>query len=296
MARILLVFLIGLSWLPVQAKAQVTAGSVVVVIRPIELKTERGTTSSLSPGSALNVQGVEDQTLVVAAPRIGRVDAAAVIPVAEANAYFSKLIEADQKDAVAWTGRGKVFFNKGDHDKAIADFDESLRLRPDSETLTLRGFAWKRKGDKEKAMANFDEAIKLNPKEALAWRVRGATWAGKADYKKALDHYTESIRIDPENPESLHHRVVLLSGCMEDAIRNGKQAVEDATKACELTGWKNPLFLMGLSFAYSETGDFDAAIQWLTKAIELFPKGQTAAFDKNLEQFRQRKPFRTTWK
>ena len=147
-----------------------------------------------------------------------------------------------------------------DHDRAIADLDRGLQLAPASEALTIRGFAWKRKGDKEKAMADFDEAIRLNPREALAWRVRGATWAGKADYQRALADYTESLRIDPENPETLHHRATMLSACTDARYRDGRQAVEDATKACELTEWKSPLFLNGLASAYAEKGDFDSAI------------------------------------
>jgi tetratricopeptide (TPR) repeat protein len=122
-----------------------------------------------------------------------------------------------------------------------------------------------------------------------------ATWAGKADYAKALAEYSESIRLDPENPESLHHRVVMLSACKDDAIRDGKQAVIDATKACEVSGWKDSLFLVGLAMASAEVGDFDAAVKWQTKAMELSPD-RTQSMQPMLELFRQHKPYRATWR
>lgn len=268
----------------------------VVVIRPTEMKTTTGATEPLTPGTTLTVQTVEADRLKVSAGRIGWLDSSVVIAADKADAHFSTLIEKNSKDAVALLARGKFRFDKGDHDAAIADLDQSLKLSANSEALTIRGFAWKRKGDKEKAMADFNEAIKLNPKEALAWRVRGATWAGKADYEKALADYSQSIRLDPENPDSLHHRAIMLSVCMEDKIRNGTKAVEDATKACEVSGWKNPLYLTGLAIANAEKGDFDAAVKWQTKAMELSTEGRAKAMQEQLEQFQMHKPLRRTWR
>ena len=279
-----------------QAAVGFDVGEKVVVILPTVMKTTTNTSVSLVPGTTLSVQGVENDRLKVATGRVGWIDPIVVISAAKAEDYFSASIAANPQDAAALLARGKFRFEKGDQDGAIADLDESLKIRPNSEALTIRGFAWKRTGDKEKAMADFDQAIKLNPMEALAWRVRGATWASKADYEKALADYSESIRIDPDNPDSLHHRVIMLSACTDDNIRNGKQAVEDATKACEVSGWKNSLYLRGLAFANAEAGDFDAAINWYTQANQLSAAGPDETMQAHLEQLRQHKPFRMTWK
>ncbi len=64
-------------------------------------------------------------------------------------------------------------------------------------------------------------------------------------------------------------RARMLATCLDKRFRSGKQAVEDATKACELHSWKDPDDLTALSAAYAEAGDFDAAFSWLAKADEL---------------------------
>src|SRR5215510_11197149 len=209
-------------------------GDQLVVVRPAEMKTITGSTFQLTSGTPLTVRGAVDDKLA----------------------------------------SDKLSFNRAGLDDAkvqaaLADLNESIRLTPTSEAYTFRGFACKRLGDKDKAIADFDEAIRLNPNESLAWRVRGATYASKADYARTLADYTESIRVDPENPDSRHHRVVLRSACMDDKYRDGKQAIEDATKACDMSEWQNPLYVSGLAMAYAEAGNFDAAIKWQQRALDL---------------------------
>jgi tetratricopeptide (TPR) repeat protein len=127
----------------------------------------------------------------------------------------------------------------------------------------------------------------------MAWRVRGATFASKGEHAKQLANYTESIRLDPDSPENLHHRAVVLSACMDDKIRDGKQAVKDATRASELTEWKNPLYITMLAAAYAECGDFEAAVKWEQKVNELSGRPADAG---RVAQYRKKEPFRMTWR
>ncbi len=79
---------------------------------------------------------------------------------------------ADQSDSVradAYFNRAKVFFLKDDYDRAIADFDQTIGLRPDAHgALTLRGMAYSRKGDYDRAIADYTKALQLYPGFGMA--------------------------------------------------------------------------------------------------------------------------------
>ena len=61
--------------------------------------------------------------------------------------------------------RGDAYLRKGDLDKAISDFTDSIRLAPEhADTYAGRGLAYSKKGEHDKAIADYTEEIRLNPR------------------------------------------------------------------------------------------------------------------------------------
>ena len=68
--------------------------------------------------------------------------------------------------------------------------------------------------------------------------------------------------------------------------------MESATKACELTKWKQVGHLDTLAAAYAESGDFDKAVEWETMARDLAMEKNKADYQSRLELYQAHKPYR----
>ncbi len=64
-----------------------------------------------------------------------------------------------------------------DYDKAIADYNEAIRLDPkNAAAYTSRAFAWSQKNEYDKAIADYNEVIRLHPQDAFAYTFRAFAW------------------------------------------------------------------------------------------------------------------------
>ena len=60
--------------------------------------------------------------------------------------------------------------NKGDYDKAIADYTKAIEIASKGcDAYYNRGDAWQSKGDHGKAIADYTKAIEIDPKDADAY-------------------------------------------------------------------------------------------------------------------------------
>jgi tetratricopeptide (TPR) repeat protein len=102
--------------------------------------------------------------------------------------------------AIAYNNRGFVWHDKGDLDRAIADYNEAIRLDPkQANAYRNRGNAWREKGDLDRAIADLSEAIRLDPKYANAYVNRGNVWHDKGDIDRAIADYNEATGLNPKD-------------------------------------------------------------------------------------------------
>jgi tetratricopeptide (TPR) repeat protein len=206
---------------------------------------------------------------------------------------FDGAIAFDPKHAEAYDNRGLAWGANGAYDKAIEDHTAAIKLdRQNSRFYNNRGNAYSAIGQYAKAIDDFNEAIRLDPQEAVAYNNRGNARYFRKEYDKALIDFGEAIRLDPTDPVAYNSRAVLRATCPEEKFRDGKKAIEDGTKACELTDWKDPEALDTLAAANAEAGDFDKAIQWQKKAIELADDDDKADLQARLALYQDNRPFR----
>lgn len=179
---------------------------------------------------------------------------------AEAVRLFTKVVLRNPQNTVALWGRGAAYGGLGEFDQAIADYDA---------------------------------AIRIDPKFGFAFASRAGAWLAKGEYAKALDDCDKAIHLDPKSAAAHNDRAWMRATCRDEKYRDGTKAIEDATKACELTDWKRPEYLDTLAAAYAEAGQFDKAVEWQEKAVESVAEDQNVDdFATRLELYQAEKPYR----
>lgn len=205
----------------------------------------------------------------------------------QALADSNEAIRLDPRPAHVWNNRGNIWRAKGDHNKAIVDFNQAIRLDPNYQlAYKNRGNVFSDKGAFDKAILDYTEALRLIPTDADALNNRGSMHMQMAAYDKAIVDWNEALRIDPKSASVCNNLAWLLATCPEKSYRNGKRAVELATKACELGQWRNAGSIDTLATAYSEIGDLDSAVKWQTKALELAPEPKKTSYRATLEMYK----------
>jgi len=195
---------------------------------------------------------------------------------------FDLALQLDPRLEEAYYSRGRVFAARGDNANAIADYSAALKINPyDAQAYFYRGSAYGTQENYNLAIADFNMAIQFDPKLGQAYHLRGGAYKAKGDYVKALKDYTQTLKLEPKNGEAYNDRAWLLATCPDATVRNGAQAVADATEACALSNWKNPATIDTLAAACAEAGDFASAVKWETKCLAFPDLDPTAAADAN---------------
>jgi tetratricopeptide (TPR) repeat protein len=240
----------------------------------------------------------------------------------------TEAIRLDPQNAMAYHNRGYTWAKKKDLDRAIADFTRAIAIDPKyARAYNKRGFAWLEKKMYARAVSDFSQAIKIDPKFARAYHNRGNTMLRQKDYDRAIADYTSALRYDPADvlalvdrasvyhaegddahaladlaeairrkpdcTEALVDRAWLLATSPEAKVRDGKQAVLDATRACELTRGKEAYPLGALAAALAERGDFDRAVKSQERAQPLYKTRDDVARGRaRLDLYKAKTPYR----
>lgn len=286
-----------------ELSAQDVSDRVVVSAGQAEIMIDGNVVDKVVFGQVFQVHAVQGDWLWVRYRRSGWIGKANVIPIAQAVTYFNELIRVNPQAASYYHARGNVWGHLGQLDNAVADFSSAIRLDQNraasynnralarqnqgkfdeaiadyeaairldlSNPITYcnRAWVWHAKGQFQKAVDDYTEAIRLDAKYVHSYSNRGMTYSAMGEFGKALKDYDQAIALDPKNAGDYNNRAWLRCTCPDAQYRDGKMALADAKKACELSDWKVPRYVDTLAVAHAETGNFVRAIRWLRRAME----------------------------
>lgn len=181
----------------------------------------------------------------------------------------------------AYLGRAMALYGIAEYQRALADLNRAIGIKPDSaEALDRRGVLYRKLGQADEAIADHTRAISLAPQMARAYRNRGLARFFKGETDAAIEDYSAAIRIDPKYANTYENR-----GAAYEQLGRYGDAILDYSKTIEFMP-RNADAYTNRGYAYQLNGDRDKAIADYRKAIELDPE-QIQAIE-NLKLMTQR--------
>jgi tetratricopeptide (TPR) repeat protein len=237
-------------------------------------RTESGDAAIAACTRAISSGKLKDHNLAVAYDKRG-VELDRKSESDKAIADYDEALRLDPGFAAVHLNRARVFRKKREFDRAIADYADAIRTNPKyALAYNGRGLIFSDKAEYDRAIADFDAAIALDPRLAFTYANRAWSYRSKADYDHALADYNEAIRLDPKNAGSYANRGAAwrLKGDVDRAIADLDEAIRLDVK---------------LTFAYRERGlayrrkdDLELAIANYSVAIRLDPNYTVAYLDR----------------
>ena len=211
---------------------------------------------------------------------------------AEAEEYWSLLLEYLPNEAALWSNRGNVRLSQNQPLAALADYDQAVALAPDQPDPYLnRGAALERLERWDDAIADYSRVLDINPDDAAAYNNRGNAKAGLGNWDAALEDYQQAVALDPKfafarvNAALANYQL----GHVEDAIREFRNLTRrypnfaDARAALTAALWahgqpgeaeSNWVAVIGLDSRYKN-------LDWVAQ-VRRWPPAMVAALDRFL--------------
>lgn len=145
------------------------------------------------------------------------------------------------------------------------------------------------------AIDAFTRVLELVGDNELAFRMRGDMYLRIGKHAEALSDFSKAMEMNPDDSGLLNNYAWTLATSPFDELRDGQQALELARKACELTNYEASHILSTLAAAHAEVGNFDKAVEWSQKAVDLGRENDDPQLDQlsaELASYKDRKPWR----
>ncbi|MFQ5825226.1 MAG: tetratricopeptide repeat protein [bacterium] len=168
----------------------------------------------------------------------------------KAISEFNQTITLQPDNVAAYQNRGLAYALIGDLDRAIRNFSLSIALQSDFTVAYYnRGTAYAQKGNLDQAIEDFNQAIALQPNYVAAYHNRGITYHVKGDYDRAIANYDMVIALNPDDFEAYYYRGNAFSQKVQSdsVVANYRRAIAI-----------NPIFakaLNSLAWHYAKRGE-----------------------------------------
>ncbi|MEQ8221525.1 MAG: tetratricopeptide repeat protein, partial [Candidatus Eremiobacterota bacterium] len=177
---------------------------------------------------------------------------------------FDHSIKLDASYGEAYYNLGNTYYKKQEYDKALRNFNYALKLNNSHVKAYInRGTLYYNTGNYDLALSDINRALTLDPYSYIAYTARGNVYFEKKEYKKSLADYNQSLKIAPNFAETYNNR-----GILYGVIKEYDRAIDDFTKAVTI----NPLFIEAYynrALTWSDKKEYEKAWEDIQKIQKL---------------------------
>jgi tetratricopeptide (TPR) repeat protein len=172
-----------------------------------------------------------------------------------------------------------ICFSHESFQVGIDVLSEGLLQQPKSDDLYVaRGVLFVQLAQYDKAEADFEKAYELNPYQSLSTAAQGLAAVQANDLDHALVSIQEKLKRKPNDPLLLYLQADVLS---QKGIDPGTPDFQLALHSAQKSVALQPTLASAhavLAKLYTQTGQYQAAIDQCRKALSIDPKDQTAVY------------------
>ena len=151
-------------------------------------------------------------------------------------------------------------------DQAIENFSKVLECNPqDGMAYFNIGIIFTEKGQFDKAIESYQQCLIIDSNHAEAYDNMGSVLRVQGKLSEALEHFLHALNLKP-NFAQAHYNL----GIVSQETGNTQEAIKSYRKACEIKPNYFKAYL-GMGNALSEKGELDAAIESYKQAIKIKP-------------------------
>ena len=196
-------------------------------------------TPSLTPTPNLTPTPTPTPTPLCEAPAPARAPSTDELANDPRISEYSRRIEQDPSDRLAYYKRGQLYAIKRAYSQAVTDFDQAIRLNVrDAEAYNNRCWTRAATGDLTNALTDCNEALRLKPDLYDALDSRGLVYLRLGYYADAIRDYDASLDKNPRSVSSLFGRGIALKRSGSDGSADLRQAKDmDHNIAGEFAGY-----------------------------------------------------------
>ncbi len=212
-----------------------------------------------------------------------------------ASAEFERALQIDPTHARAHNNLGLVLEKQGKLARAAVHYRRAIEIQPGYvQAHTNLGVVFGKRGDLRQAASRFALALRIKPDHPKAHYNLGRTLEVQGDLPGAVSHYRQAFGVEPTPLSAVDHLAWILATTGDPNLRDGPEALRWASHCASVTRHEHSGVLNTLAAACAEVGDFEAAVKWQARAVELAPHERQADFEARLDLYREGRPYRAT--